>query len=341
MNTAPKHGRRRSRRLASLIVLIATLTLSACGGSSSGGDSNEITIVGSTWIGNAPAWVGMEKGMFEDAGFDVEYRSVTASGDRLKAIASGDVQLASVGEPAMLSSIAQGDESFFWAGSQDVAFGVEGIIGQPDIASLADLEGGTLGVPIGSTTYVTASLLLEAAGLDIEDDVRVVNIALEDTFTSFINDDVDAVATFDPYYSQILSEDADANVLGSDKDTVLYERYRQMSGPDCLVINAGLVDESPERAAELIRAYFKAVEYIERHPDEAASIIAEQTKQPLPVIKETMKKFSWNTLEDQEQVMNDLYEQIDVVLPVLQDIDVVTSDPEYEDRVWLDYTEAG
>jgi ABC-type nitrate/sulfonate/bicarbonate transport system substrate-binding protein len=65
---------------------------------------HRLVAVGSQWYGHIPVWVGIERGIFKEAGFDVEWRFIGKSMDRLNAISSDEAQFASLGEIAMLSA---------------------------------------------------------------------------------------------------------------------------------------------------------------------------------------------------------------------------------------------
>jgi ABC-type nitrate/sulfonate/bicarbonate transport system substrate-binding protein len=82
-----------------------------------------VVAVGSQWYGHIPVWVGIERGTFVKHGFEVKWTFIGKSMDRLNAISSGDAQFASLGQVAMLSAMAQGNNRFYWVGNQDIAPG--------------------------------------------------------------------------------------------------------------------------------------------------------------------------------------------------------------------------
>src|SRR4051794_12236084 len=136
----------------------------------------KVIYVGSTWYGHAPIWVGIDKGLFKNEGFDVEFRLVQGSVDRVNAIASGNAQFGSIGLVGVLSVMAQGNRSFYWVGNQDQSQGAEGIVGGPNVKTLADLKGKKLGMQFGGSSELVDYFLLKQAGLDIYKDVQLVNI---------------------------------------------------------------------------------------------------------------------------------------------------------------------
>ncbi len=143
-----------ARALALLILMV--LPLGGCRPDQpdhpgrSGPPVEPVIAVGSQWYGHIPVWIGIEQGIFAEAGFQVEWRPIGKSMDRLNAISSGEAQFASLGEIAMLSAMAQGNRRFYWVGNQDIAPGFEGLVARPGVASYKELRGGKIGFPFGS-----------------------------------------------------------------------------------------------------------------------------------------------------------------------------------------------
>jgi len=93
-------------------VLAAVAALLALGGCDRGKPSakeggNSVVAVGSQWYGHIPVWIGIERGIFRQHGFEVTWRTIGKSIDRLNAISSGEAQFASLGEIAMLSAVSR------------------------------------------------------------------------------------------------------------------------------------------------------------------------------------------------------------------------------------------
>ncbi len=56
-----------------------------------------------TWWGQIPIMVAIDKGFFKDAGLDVTLRPIIASSDRMAAVASGSVVFSNLGRIAVIS----------------------------------------------------------------------------------------------------------------------------------------------------------------------------------------------------------------------------------------------
>jgi ABC-type nitrate/sulfonate/bicarbonate transport system substrate-binding protein len=295
-----------------------------------------IVAIGSQWYGHIPVWVGIEKGFFENHGFDVSWRFIGKSMDRLNAISSGDAQFASLGQVAMLSAMAQGNNRFYWVGNQDIAPGFEGLVAQPGITSFEELKGKKVGLPFGSSVDLTARMLLKDHGLDPNKDVQLVNLEVGDVPAVFRAGNVDAAIIWEPGFSQ-LREVEGATVLGMDTDTPVYKRFGTMTGPDVLILGKSWCDENPDRARRFLAAYFEILQWVKDHPDSAAETVHEKyIVQELELIKNNLSRFVWQTLEDQKRVMSDegIFGQTEYILDILhEEMKAIPVKPDF--RKWV------
>ncbi len=330
----------RSASKTVLLSLFLTVLLSMIAGCQKKEEVEEgkvpVVAVGSQWYGHIPVWVGMEKGIFDKHGFEVGWRFIGKSMDRLNAISSGDAQFASLGQVAMLSAMAQGNDRFYWVGNQDIAPGFEGLVAQPGITSFEQLRGKTIGLPFGSSVDLTARMLLKEHGLDPEKDVRLVNLEVGDVPAVFRAGNVDAAIIWEPGFSQ-LKEVEGATVLGMDTDTPVYKKFGTMTGPDVLILGKGWCDENPDRAKRFLRAYFESLKWVKNNPDSAAEVVHEKyLVQDLDLIKKNLSRFVWQTLEDQKKVMSDegIFGQTEYILKILhEDMKAIPTKPEF--RKWV------
>ncbi len=299
----------------------------------------QVVAVGSQWYGHIPVWVGIERGIFEHHGFEVAWRFIGKSMDRLNAISSGEAQFASLGEIAMLSAMAQGNTRFYWVGNQDIAPGFEGLVAQPGIDRFEQLRGKRIGFPFGSSVELTARMLLRQHGLDPERDVRLVNLEVGDVPAVFRTGNVDAALIWEPGFSQLKAVSG-ARVLGMDTDTEVYRRFGTMTGPDVLVLGRAWVDADPQRATRFMAAYFEALDWVKAHPEETVELVAGRYIQQEPaVIRANLDKFQWQNAADHQRVMSDrgIFAQADYILEILvEQMRALPRKPAFRDWVRLD-----
>jgi ABC-type nitrate/sulfonate/bicarbonate transport system substrate-binding protein len=300
---------------------------------------HKVVAVGSQWYGHIPVWAGIERGIFEKQGFQVEWRFIGKSMDRLNAISSGEAQFASLGEIAMLSAMAQGNSRFYWVGNQDIAPGFEGLVARPGIDSYEALRGKRIGLPFGSSVELTARMLLRQHGLDPDRDVRLVNLEVGDVPAVFRAGNVDGALIWEPGFSQLKAVEG-AVVLGMDTDTEVYRRFGTMTGPDVLVMGKQWADANPERAARFMRAYFEALEWVKANPQQTVSLVAgSYIQQDEAEIKANLDKFKWHGAADNRRVMSDsgIFAQVEYILDILHgQMKALPRKPEFRRWVRLD-----
>ncbi len=327
-----------TKTLVFLILLIGLLFLTLGCGQEEGVRKGKVPVVavGSQWYGHIPVWAGIERGTFEKHGFEVSWRFIGKSMDRLNAISSGDAQFASLGQVAMLSAMAQGNNRFYWVGNQDIAPGFEGLVAQPGITSFGQLRGKKVGLPFGSSVDLTARMLLKEQGLDPNKDVQLVNLEVGDVPAVFRAGNVDAAIIWEPGFSQ-LKEVEGATVLGMDTDTPVFKMFGTMTGPDVLILGKGWCDDDPARARRFLAAYFESLEWVKENPDSAAEIVHEKyIVQEVELIKKNLLRFVWQTLEDQKRVMSDegIFGQTEYILQILhEEMKAIPTKPDF--RQWV------
>ena len=300
---------------------------------------SKVIAVGSQWYGHIPVWIGIEEGIFERHGFEVEWRFIGKSMDRLNAISSGDAQFASLGEIAMLSAMAQGNTRFYWVGNQDIAPGFEGLVAAPGVAGFEQLRGKKIGFPFGSSVDITCRLLLQQNGLDPVKDVELINLEVGDVPAIFRTGEIAAALIWEPGFSQLVAVEG-ATVLGKDTDTEIYKKFGTMTGPDVLIISRSWVDADPARAKKFMKAYFEALSFVKNNPDEATAIIqGKYIQQDLELIRENMDRFVWHDLEAQKQVMSEggIFGQAEYIVRMLnEDMKTIPKKPDFMKWVNMD-----
>jgi len=319
------------------VAVLAAVAVTGCGARDGGGEGDAahvetVVYAGSNWYGHAPTWVGIDEGIFERAGFAVEARAFGPSPDRVTALETGAAQFASLGEVAMLEAMAEGRDAFYWVGNQDIAPGNEGLVAI-GIEHVEDLRGKKIAVNVNSSVHITAYELLQAAGLDIEEDVEVLPAADSAVVDLVRSGEAQAGIIWEPFYTDLRNLPG-AVVLGTDEDTSIYQTFKTMTGPDVVCASKAWVDADPARAKRFFRAYFEAVTWCKEHPDELNDLIAAHVGKTPEEVAPAMRNFHWLGRADQRVVMSDrmLFGQAQVACGILLDMGLVKRVPEY--RRW-------
>ncbi|MGF7160840.1 taurine transport system substrate-binding protein [Rhodoligotrophos appendicifer] len=238
----------------------------------------QAVVVSSTAGVHAPFWIGIDKGFFKDAGFDVSWRQVASSTDRVAVVSSGDAVMGGTGAQGMIAVMSQGNKNFYWVGIPDAAQDISGIVAREGINSLQDLKGKKLAIQFGGSEEITDYLLLKNAGLDMYKDVQLVNLKQSEMIQALKQGLVDAAGAWYPEYKR-LQEVPGAKKIASVADLGYWEKYHQIPAPNTLVMNKKFVEDDPAAAKRFLAAYWKAQQWIIDNRQEAAAIVAKISKQ--------------------------------------------------------------
>jgi NitT/TauT family transport system substrate-binding protein len=261
------------------LVLAGTL-VSACGGdddsaasgegggSSSGASGETITLGFSAWPGWFVWAVTEDRGIFDDVGVDVDLRYFSDYTASLDAMAAGQIDGNSQTLNDTLVGISGGSDQVAVVVNDNSA-GNDAIIADESITSVQDLEGRSVAAEAGVVDHFL--LLQGLADEDMtEDDVDFHGLPTDQAAASFAGGEFDAVGVFAPFTTQALEREG-SHVLFDSSDypgTI----------PDFLVLDRQLVEDRPDDVQKLVEAWYRTLDWIEAHPDEATQIMADRAE---------------------------------------------------------------
>jgi len=166
------------------------------------------------------------------------------------------------------------DEAFSLAASwrpikivliMDYSVGGDMIVGQRHIHNMRDLRGKRVGY---EGTLVGEFLLRRALQLNFirPSDVTLVNVNASDWLRVFHEATIDALVCFNPMANRLLHEE-NGNLLFSSSQ-IPHEII------DVLAFTEAFFEANPKAVRELARAWFESLDYLRRHPQQAAGMIA-------------------------------------------------------------------
>ncbi len=241
------------QNLARVFALLLLLVSQACGR-----EVKEPLRVGTfLWPGSEPLFLARDLGMLdEDSVRLVEYSSLSEVNRAFRngVIDAVDVTL----DMALL--FQQGGFEPRVVLVLDYSHGADAIIARPEVRRLEDLRGRRVAVEdLAVSTYILGRAL-EHAGLE-PSDVRIVRIPVDEHVRAFTSGEVDAVVTFEPSVSELLARDGAHRLFDSS----------QLPGEimNVLLVREEVLRERPEQVEHLTRGWFRALRYLEEHPDES------------------------------------------------------------------------
>ncbi|MDQ7968863.1 MAG: ABC transporter substrate-binding protein [Oxalicibacterium faecigallinarum] len=284
------------------LLLSATLGLSFLGASLSTHAQDKPLRIGWVYaLGNAPAVIADRKGFFREEGVNVEIKSFGDGPVVQQALSSGELDMAYIGVPPVYQWYARGLNSRILA---KVNYGQAAVITQADskIKEVKDLKGGKIaGIAKGSgmDVLLRGYVLKEASGLEPDRDINVVSMPAGNMTAALDRNLVDAAFTWEPFISTALLRGTSRVVLDVNKAIPQYPWYIVMGMPRTLA-------QRPDDVLKVLRAHHRAIDFLNKHPDEANRILAEAFEiapvktadgreiAPVKVIEEARKRIGWS-----------------------------------------------
>jgi NitT/TauT family transport system substrate-binding protein len=253
------------KRLSLLMWLsVVVVSLTACQSATAQSERQPLRVEYTQWWGDYTAIIAEEKGFFDKHGVEVELVPYEIFSQALPDLAAGKIDVGLFGISDALNVARRVPIKVVAVYDQG---GDSTVVAAPDIFSIADLRGKTIGVPAGSTYELFVREMLESAGLSLKD-VNLVSIDPE-TIAQQMPDEVQAGYVWDPYLTQLVNR-------GS---RILYSSQQgKRLFPDVITLRADTAADRPEDVKAFLRAWFEALEYRRAHPEESNAIIAEKTE---------------------------------------------------------------
>lgn len=293
---------------ALVLALAVTSLLSGCAVKAAPAASNaiedgEFTIAFCTWIGYAPLYIARDKGFFAQYGINPTLTINEDESTYAAAMFSDSIQgLGQVLDREIISFASGTPETVLLA--MDESSGGDGVIASAEIASVNDLAGKSIGLDTSSTAYFFFLTVLDKAGMT-KDDVTIVDMDSDSTGPAFIAGEIDAAVTWEPFLSNA-GEREGGHLLVDSSDypgTIV----------DVLTVRQDMSDEA-KRA--LANAWYDAVDYLAKNPDESMQIMSEGLELDLEEIKAEMAGVTFydrarNAEFIDKGTENNIYEVID------------------------------
>lgn len=236
-------------------------------GDDAGANGDMIPAIVGYWGGTceAPIYVAYENGYFEEAGLDVELLLITSDVDLLMA---NDELDAFELTPDKFKPIEQGSElriiDSLHIGCIQGAASVES-----GIETVADLEGKRVAATVGSIAQIQISSEMVKLGLDPKK-VEWLSYELPMMEAALDAGEVDAFAAYDPW-PEIAVENGKVKFYSNTFDEGLAEYLCCFVG-----MSKKSLEENPEMAARMSKAFAMACDYISENPEETAKMAIEK-----------------------------------------------------------------
>lgn len=281
-------------------------------------------------------WTGVDNGMFEKQGLDLELRQFNTGLEIFQALIGGSLDVLSTG--AVLSNFpARGQGKVFLINDIEVATAQLWVDGT-QVKSFADLKGKRIATATGTTAHVFLDRALRANGVDPAE-VEIVNQPMPAAVTAFISGAVPAVALWVPF--NITVRDKTPNAVKLADASAYYPEAAIIGG---WAANNAYFADNREALARIVKGWAEANDKL--FTDSEATLAALQKNHypnvPLSDLKEqfgAQKMFSsseWKTYYADGTVTKWLQQSTDFFMKNAKVTDFTPASAYFDPKIYLD-----
>jgi NitT/TauT family transport system substrate-binding protein len=256
------------RRTLLLIFLLSGVCAVLSCGPKDTGKPLKIGLV--TWLGYGPFYVAQEKGFFKENGVEVVLERIEGDVERRAAIASGNLDGVALTLDTMIA-LRSHDIPLKTVMAIDASNGGDGIVAVQGIGKIEDLKGHEIAFPLGLPSHFFLYSVLKEHGMGMAD-VKPVYMDADQAGAAFAAGKIDAAVTWEPWLSR-------AREIGRGHVLVDSKSYPGQIA-DVLFMREEVIAKRPRDIEGLIKAWYKAVDYIKQNPAETKTIMAKSFNLP-------------------------------------------------------------
>ena len=216
------------------------------------------------WPGYETLYLARSLGYYDNTPIRlVDYPSGT---EEVRAYQNGEIEAAGISlDQALVLAATNPDVRIVTV--MDFSAGGDAILGKPNMKNLQDLKGRRVGVESTALGAFVITRALGKVGLSPKD-VQIVPLQVSEHERAFKEGKIDAVVTFGPPLTKLLATGA----------KILFDS-QQIPGEivDVLIVRASAIQNQPNMVQVLINGRFRALEYLQSNPQDAAARIAPRT----------------------------------------------------------------
>ena len=258
------------------------------------GSKNEVNL-GLLRVPN-DAMLAKQMGFFEDKfgalGYEVNYYYFDSGVDANKAIASGDIDFATMGNiNALVALGSELDAELVWI--HETLGEVEALVVRDgaDIETVADLEDKTIATTFASTAHYILLNVLEEAG--IESTVQLLDMKTSEIVAAWDRGDIDAAYTWQPSLGLLME---DGNILVSSYDMI--EKGYMTANVE--LARKSFAEANPQLVQAYVECMDEAYDYFVSDKNDAISKLAIELDLTVEEITLQTNGSIWTSLEEMQ-----------------------------------------
>jgi NitT/TauT family transport system substrate-binding protein len=260
----------RTRRLALLFALAIALTIFMNGCSLNQTPALTPLRIGiTTWPGFDIILYAKAEGLFEQRGLDVELVRFDNQQDSSRAVMRGRLDGAFVALWDIMQ-VDPGQDKPVFVMATNISHGSDGILAQPGIQSIAELQGKQIAAKLGTVNHLILLEALKFHGIDPKN-INIEDISNDLAAQMMRNGEVDAAVLWQPLLGNV----------ANDIDGVIVHTTAELDSLviDGLIARGELVQTETTKFKQFILAWFDLMHAVETEPDRVFEIVAQQLNQ--------------------------------------------------------------
>ncbi len=334
-----------TKRILILIIAVIMITLAGCQSKGTVGETATKINVGYLRVPNdemVAKTTGIFDKYFTEKGIECNFIVFDSGVDANKALASGDIDFATMGDTNGIIAFSRGlDVELVWI--HEVLGKIEALAVKNDlnISRAADLKGKVIATPFASTSHYSLLNYLKDEG--IQDEVQLMDMQTSDIVAAWERDDIQAAYTWQPTLGQLLKN---GTVLVSSEEMA---NKGYVTANVCLV-NKTFSDQNSELVADFIKCLSEGGDAYRSNPEQSAAAVAKELGISTEEALAQMEGSKWLTPEEElsseymgtpgspgdfAKIMKDTAD----FLQLQKSIDVVPSQEEFDQFINSEYLE--
>jgi len=224
-------------------------------------------------------WVAKEKGFFEKEGIDAQITTFATGVEAIDALLIGRADMA-VGLDFPIVSRIQGGKLTVLAGIFHSKPGFHKLVVSNDIKEAKDLAGKKIGIATGTAQHLVTMKYLEENGI-AEDKVEIVGFtSLLEIVASLRSGRIDAAFVW--------ADGTQKSTDGGNHYVLTDDAAAKRNSSAYIAAQTEFTEKHPELTVATLRALNAASQFIATNKDEAAALIAKNTRAPRDTVRDLL-----------------------------------------------------
>lgn len=241
-----------------------------------------------------PWYICQKEGIFDKYDLKVDLKYFPVYSDSVQAFSTGQLDMLALAMPDTISPYINNIPMKVVMVNEN-SNGADGLVGNANIKSIADLKGKTVATEYGTIEHFFLLKTLEKAGLT-ENDINFVNLSISDSAPAFISGSVDAASLWEPALSTALQREGSHLLTTSEDEPGLI--------PDVFMASGDMTDNHKEDLVKFLNCYFDAMQFYVENEDKAIKDMAEGAEISEEEMRVTMSGSKLFTLQESIDAMD-------------------------------------